>query len=897
MCNKSVVQPVVTLVTLSSLLCGCTLVVALPASTIANRRLQVPPRHHDSSAFAAERLPGPRVGSTVAESQAGRVYSWSVDNNRRVVGRSEGEPGQLLPIALHEADVVSVAAGGHSLAVSALGELYSWGRNDSRGGGGYGSDPIDGSGQLGDAREDVPVGLPGKVSVPGGLYFVAVAAGRYHSVGLDNKGHVYTWGLNDYGQLGRLASDGQAEACSQGAACHCGQLTQVTTGRSGSAGPLPKVIAIAAGRYHTLAVGEDGSVWTWGLNACGLSDTLAAADPQAKWAEPRQVQSGLEAVRVRAVDAGYVHWLALADNGDVWTCDTGFDGYAGLLPASQQTGGLRTPNAEGELGRNLSPNGGLMPGKVEGLQAAAAAAGRCSSLAVAADGQVWSWGCGSLGREGDASRPGPVTGLGPSSPGGRAIAVAAGEWSSAAITENGKVYAWGSTGAQQHGTVNVATEIRNQPLDGQVMAISAAHQHFLAIYSHVDSRQGHDPSTRGGAALQHTLRKPAAVQQHRSKGGSITADSHIDHIMQHAQQAAAEQPLPLRKGKTALAARAAAMQAQVALAHPAARVAEEVRRAAPDIFDAMGPLDKQYRNPCFRNASGALRCLPYFSIIGVSKCGTTDLYKKLLQMPGVADNSNKGPHFWDEQHTFDWYLDIYQGFAAKLVQDPQLVTGDASSNTYSYTSVGIRGEPNAEVLLPRVLKAVQPDMKLIVMLRNPVDRMYSAFWYYGCLYGIYKHLGMDAEGFHKLVEGEVGKMQACQETASAKVCAARLFHEAQQLIKGMYSVVLQDWRDVYASDQLMMINTAQYQSDEEQTLRDVVDFLGLERPSARQLQQALAVESNRGHNKQSSVPGCEAMRPPMLNHTRAMLEAFYRPFNQQLAIMLQDDTFNWVPAT
>ena len=63
-----------------------------------------------------------------------------------------------------------------------------------------------------------------------------------------------------------------------------------------------------------------------------------------------------------------------------------------------------------------------------------------------------------------------------------------------------------------------------------------------------------------------------------------------------------------------------------------------------------------------------------------------------------------------------------------------------------------RGEANSEVVLPRVLRAVQPDMKLLVMLRNPVDRMYSAFWYYGCLYGIYKHLGMDADGFHRLAE-------------------------------------------------------------------------------------------------------------------------------------------------
>ena len=53
--------------------------------------------------------------------------------------------------------------------------------------------------------------------------------------------------------------------------------------------------------------------------------------------------------------------------------------------------------------------------------------------------------------------------------------------------------------------------------------------------------------------------------------------------------------------------------------------------------------------------------------------------------------------------------------------------------------------------LPQLLRAVQPDMRVVVMLRDPVERMYSAFWYYGCLYNVYKDYGMTPKGFHKLV--------------------------------------------------------------------------------------------------------------------------------------------------
>lgn len=75
---------------------------------------------------------------------------------------------------------------------------------------------------------------------------------------------------------------------------------------------------------------------------------------------------------------------------------------------------------------------------------------------------------------------------------------------------------------------------------------------------------------------------------------------------------------------------------------------------------------------------------------GVSKCGTTDLYKKLLEHPSIVDSTNKGPHFWDESHTFDWYLDVYEPVAKATVSNPQIVAGDASTNTFTYSGVGIR---------------------------------------------------------------------------------------------------------------------------------------------------------------------------------------------------------------
>ena len=78
-------------------------------------------------------------------------------------------------------------------------------------------------------------------------------------------------------------------------------------------------------------------------------------------------------------------------------------------------------------------------GVVQGLKATAVAAGRCSSLAVGLEGEVFSWGCSRLGRAGSGQLPGQVQGFGRLEPRRRAVGLAAGEYSSVVVTEAGEV--------------------------------------------------------------------------------------------------------------------------------------------------------------------------------------------------------------------------------------------------------------------------------------------------------------------------------------------------------------------------------------------------------------------------------------------------------------------------
>jgi hypothetical protein len=59
----------------------------------------------------------------------------------------------------------------------------------------------------------------------------------------------------------------------------------------------------------------------------------------------------------------------------------------------------------------------------------------------------------------------------------------------------------------------------------------------------------------------------------------------------------------------------------------------QIQAAAMDIFtDIIYPWIPSARNPCYWDPYNEVKCLPFLSILGVSKCGTTDLYWKLMRI-------------------------------------------------------------------------------------------------------------------------------------------------------------------------------------------------------------------------------------------------------------------------
>jgi alpha-tubulin suppressor-like RCC1 family protein len=314
--------------------------------------------------------------SGVGLDASGDVWTWGYDSNGQLGNGTT--VGSDTPFEVNSACTANqlpmatavAAEGASTLALATSGTVYAWGYNND--------------GELGNATtSSTPTSCPVAVSSLTGVQ--AIAGGEYYGMALRADGTVWTWGLNNYGQLGNGNTTAQDSP------------VEVTT----SSAPLANVIAIAAGGDHGLALESNGTVWAWGYNANGElgNGTTTNSDVAV------QVSSLPSVV---AISGGGFHSLALTGSGAVYAWGD---------------------NANGELGNNSTTNSDT-PVLVSGIsgQVVSVSGGYEDSLAMTSSGAVWAWGGNNWGQLGvgsttDSHVPVQVTGVSQG-----AEAIAAGDW-------------------------------------------------------------------------------------------------------------------------------------------------------------------------------------------------------------------------------------------------------------------------------------------------------------------------------------------------------------------------------------------------------------------------------------------------------------------------------------
>ena len=248
-----------------------------------------------------------------------------------------------------------------------------------------------------------------------------------------------------------------------------------------------------------------------------------------------------------------------------------------------------------------------------------------------------------------------------------------------------------------------------------------------------------------------------------------------------------------------------------------------------------------------------LRLLPDFLIVGAQRSGTTSLFKTLVQHPRVARPFlRKGIHFFDKRYDrgLDWYRGNFPVAATsrlRRIRHDGPLTGE-SSPYYMF-----------HPLSPGRIAQDLPGVKLLVLLRDPVERAYSA----------HSHefaKGYETEPFERAVELEPERLAGERERMAAdeSYSSVHLQHNAY-VTRGRYIEQLRVLESTVGRDRLLVLDSHDFFTTPHVVWQDICAFLGLD-PSAD-----IAFER---HNARS--------RAPLDPELRQRLSEDYLPYDQQL---------------
>ena len=345
---------------------------------------------------------------SLALTDTGEIYLWGRNNVGQLgLGYSGTDTNKNSPQHVTKPEGVNKftkISGGyaHSLALTDAGVLYSWGNNY------YGQLGLETSGS--ETNEDTPQ----KVKV-NGVKFTGIAGSEYYSLALTDTGEIYSWGNNDYGQLGL----GTIEPY---------KLTpQKVTKPSG----VSKFINIAVGKNHSLALTDTGDIYSWGKNGYGQ---LGLASTESLKKDPQKVT--MSGVKFTGITGGDVHSLALTDKGEIYSWGGNFTGQLGL-------------GFSGDIDKN-SPQK-VIENANSGSKAVftGVKSNGYFSRALSTQGDIYTWGESFLGQLGlgvagvgvNQTTPKKVT-----KPSGvtKFTVIDGGTRHSLALTDTGDIYSWGN---------------------------------------------------------------------------------------------------------------------------------------------------------------------------------------------------------------------------------------------------------------------------------------------------------------------------------------------------------------------------------------------------------------------------------------------------------------------
>jgi len=255
--------------------------------------------------------------------------------------------------------------------------------------------------------------------------------------------------------------------------------------------------------------------------------------------------------------------------------------------------------------------------------------------------------------------------------------------------------------------------------------------------------------------------------------------------------------------------------------------------------------------------------LPAFLIVGAQRSGTTSMYRTLSQHPAVLKAVwHKGVHYFDTDYArgLGWYQAHFplRGLARRATRAAGTAPVTFESSPYYMF------HPLAAERIRRDL----PGVKLVVLLRDPVERAYSA----------HAHelaRGYETEPFARALELEPSRLAGEVERIMADPGYVSHAHQHQAYrARGQYVEQLERLASQFGRDRMHVLDSSDFFTDPEPAYKAVLEFLELPQ---------LGDPAFERHNARP--------RSPMPDGLRAALTEHFRPYDERLASWL-----GWEPS-
>lgn len=209
-----------------------------------------------------------------------------------------------------------------------------------------------------------------------------------------------------------------------------------------------------------------------------------------------------------------------------------------------------------------------------------------------------------------------------------------------------------------------------------------------------------------------------------------------------------------------------------------------------------------------RRITASFRRLPDFIVIGTMKGGTSSLYSYLAQHPGIKPSLVKELHYFNRyyhERSLAWYRSFFP-----LRDGGNWLTGEATPAYLHYPGTAER------------IHALVPRVRLIVLLRNPVDRAISH----------YHHMvrqGRESLPLMEALEQEDARLEVERErmkTDSKYFSAAYGWHAYKR--RGKYAEQLKRYWHCFDRSRIFILKSEDFFTRPDQALQETFAFLGLD---------------------------------------------------------------------